>query len=102
MALFGKVAEALTGKPPPSYAVARRKRRDETQGAFRLVRELTKKITRSILDFLYLPSPYDPEQERNEAERFLRLQIDEWTQADEQEQHGSFHYGHAADFDPHR
>lgn len=34
--LFGKVAEAVTGKPTPSYRARRRKRQDETRTGFRM------------------------------------------------------------------
>jgi hypothetical protein len=99
--LFGKVAEATTGQPTP-YLAAKRKKRDETRRGFKLARRLTVKVARSLLYFMHLPSPHDREQERIEAERFLRMLIDEWT--DEGHGHGqdgNFHYAATSDFDPH-
>jgi hypothetical protein len=99
--LFGKVAEAVTGKPTPAL-VARRKRREETKGGFMaLARAVTVKIERGLFHFIYAPSVYDPEQERAYAEQVLREQMDEWTQEDEQEQDEAFNYASAAGFDLH-
>jgi hypothetical protein len=36
MELFGKLAEAVTGKPTPTFAAVRRKRRDEGERGFRM------------------------------------------------------------------
>lgn len=44
--LFGKVAEAVTGKPAPSYSAARRKRTEETRGGFRMARAIICRIHR--------------------------------------------------------
>jgi hypothetical protein len=68
--LFGKVAEALTGKPTPSLT-ARRKRRGETEGAFNLAAtKVALRVLQSILDFLYEPQP---RIDRKTAERFARF-----------------------------
>jgi hypothetical protein len=99
--LFGNVAEAVTGKPTPYVATQRRKRREEIQGAFRLARPLAVRVRRLLLRFLsHQPAPYDPEAERGYAEHVLRVQMEEWSHDDAQEQDGSFHYGHASGFDP--
>ena len=82
--------------------VQRRKRKEETRKGFHVAAAITKKITRSILDYLYMPSAYDPEHERIKAERFLQQQLFEWTQDEpqhEQEQGSFFHYGEASGFD---
>jgi len=98
--LFGKLVEVLTGKPTPYIATARRKRREETGRAFRLTRILTDKVTRAIVGFMYSGSRYDAEAEREYAKQVLREQMEEWSQEDEQQQEGSFHYVSAAGFDP--
>jgi hypothetical protein len=83
---------------------ARRFARCMVQRQFRkLADALRQPVAPSILDSLYAPRPYDPEQERAAAERLLRMQIDEWTHGDQhtQQQDGSFRYARAADFDLH-
>jgi hypothetical protein len=97
---FGKLAEAVTGKPTPSLAIPRRKRKEETRGGFMaLARTVTNKIKQSI--FRRLHSPYDPEAERAYAEQVLRDQMEEWSQGDEQAQDETFSYGSASHFDLH-
>lgn len=66
-----------------------------------LARAVTSKIRRSLFDFMYAPSVYDPEQERADAEQVLREQMEEWRQEDEQEQDQTFSYGSTAGFDAH-
>lgn len=61
---------------------------------------ITKKITRSILHYLYQPSSYDPEQQRIEAERYMRMQLDEWMHDEQGNDSSGFQYGQAASFDP--
>jgi hypothetical protein len=114
---FRELVKAITGRasatePKPS----RRKRSDETRGGFvmvarrvafntrhlfrqfrKLADHLRKPVVRSILDNLYAPRPYDPEQERAYAEHVLWTQIEEW--ADEQQQDEAFHYARAGGFD---
>jgi hypothetical protein len=94
------VAEAITGKPTPSYSATRRKRREDTERGFKLARALTIKIKRSIVRFMYSRLTHDPKAERAYAEQVLREQMEEWTQEDEQEMDESFHYTRAAGFDP--
>jgi hypothetical protein len=101
-ALFGQLAEAVTGKPTPALAAKRKRRREETRGGFMaLARSVTNKIRRSIFDFMYAPSAHDPEQERAHAEHVSRMQAEEWMQDDAQEQAQAFHYGSGTHFDPH-
>lgn len=99
--LYGKLAEAVTGKPTPALVIQRRKRRDETGRGFNLGRAITSKIRRSILRYLHSPTVYDPEAERGHAEQVLRDQMEEWTREEEQAaQDEAFSYGRAAAFDP--
>jgi hypothetical protein len=117
--LFREVKKAITGEAPAPQPTQRR-RKEETRGGLmmparrfascivqrqfrKLADALRQPVAPSILDNLYAPRPYDPEQERAAAERFLRMQIDEWTHGEDQtqEQDGSFRYARAAGFDPH-
>jgi hypothetical protein len=99
--LFGKVAEAVTGKPTPLLAAKRKRRREETRGGFVALARVVTKIRRSIFHFMYAPSPHDPEQERAYAEHVSRMQAEEWMQGGAQEQAQDFHYGSAPHFDHH-
>ena len=65
-----------------------------------LAHAVTKKIRRSIFDFIYAPSRYDPEQERADAEHVSCMRIEEWAQGDDQTQDEAFRYGSTAGFDP--
>jgi hypothetical protein len=63
-----------------------------------MARAITAKVTCSI--FRRLHSPYDPAQERADAEHVLLMQMEEWTQGDDPQQDEAFYYGSAAHFDP--
>ena len=98
---FRAAAKAILDVITPAQ---RRKKQDETKRGLQLARTITEKITRSILHYLYTPTPYDPEQQkREETERFLRRQIDEWTRDEEhgQGEENFFDYRRASGFDPH-
>jgi hypothetical protein len=96
---FRKVARAVT-----AIAISpaqRRKRKEETQGSFKLARAITRRVKRATVDPWeisdHVPTLYD------EAEYFLRRLLDEWADADNhhaQEQDAGFHYASNADFDP--
>jgi len=122
--LFRQAVTAIMPKAPaPAPQPSRRKRSGDTDtgsGFARAARRFMRHIARrvlprqfrqladqlrqppafSILDNLYAPRPYDPEAERAYAEQVLREQMEEWSQEDEQEQDGAFHYAKAGGFDP--
>jgi hypothetical protein len=76
--LFGKLAEAVTGKPTPSL-VQRRKRRDERKGAFSRALVLTARAVRR----LFHQAANDDQEIQIETERLLRLEIDEYAREQE-------------------
>ena len=87
---FGKVAEAVTGKPTPSL-VKRRKRKEESKGAFSRALVLTARTVRR----LFHQAANDDEQIQIETERLLRLEIDEYAR-----QQDSFEDHSEADYQP--
>jgi hypothetical protein len=117
--LFRDVKAALTGKAPAPEPKPKR-REEETQGSLMMAaRRFTRYIVRrqfgrladalrqpvvcSILDNLYAPVPYNPQQERDaHAERFLRMQLDEWASEENSHDHqaASFHAAKRGGFDP--
>jgi hypothetical protein len=96
---FRQLVKVLTDREPAPAPKRKTRRTEETRRGFKMARDLTQKITRSLLHFLYRPSSYDPEQERAYAEHVLRTQMEEWTQESEQQQDEAFHYARAAGFD---
>jgi len=76
--LFGKLAEAVTGKPTPSL-VQRRKRSEESKGAFSRAFVLTVRAVRRLLH----QAANDDEEIQIETERLLRLEIDEYAREQE-------------------
>jgi hypothetical protein len=98
--LFRAAAKAVIQTLAPSPA-KRRRRTDDTQGAFKLARVIVSRVKRAIFEpweiSSRVPTPHD------EAEYFLRRLLDEWADADNdhaQEQDAGFHYASNADFDP--
>lgn len=54
------------------------------------------------LFFHHLADVFDPDERRAEAERLLRMQVEEWAnEGHSHELNESFHYAANADFDPH-
>jgi len=95
--LFGKLAEAVTGKPTPSLAKWR-KRREDTGRMFRKAVALTRRAVRSF--FRHPAQVFDVYERRAEAERVLRAQPDEWANEDQTQEHDSgFHYTVNSGFD---
>jgi len=93
------VVDAITHRAP--VPAQRRRRTEETRGAFKLARVIVRRVKRAIFDAWeissHVPTPYD------EAEYFLRRLLDEWADADThhaQEQDAGFHYASNADCDP--
>ncbi len=95
---FHKIARAVT--TIAMSPAQRRKRKEETKGAFKLARAIGLRVKRSLFD----PSNFSNHVQTpiDEAAYFLRRLLDEWAQEDDQhQQHESFHYGSTADFDLH-
>ena len=88
--LFGKLAESVTGKPTPALG-QRRKRKEESKGAFSRGLVLTVWAVRRLLH----QAANDDEEIQIETERLLRLEIDGY--AREQE---SFDDDSKADYQP--
>jgi len=77
--LFGKLAESVTGKPTPALVQSRRKRREESQGAFSRAFVLTVRAVRRLLH----QAANDDQEIQIETERLLRLKIDEYAREQE-------------------
>lgn len=98
-AAFRAAAKAVINKLAPTPA-QRRKRREETEGGFKMARAITVKIKQTIIRFMYSSSRHDPKAERQYADEVLREQMEEWSQEDEQEAEESFQCARAVGFDP--
>lgn len=98
--LFGRVAEAVAGKPTPTLAAKRKRRREETGRAFNMLRAAVVEIKGSLFRFMYSCSRHDRRAERVYAEHVLREQMEEWSREAEQQQDERLHYGSTTSFDP--
>lgn len=99
--LFRRVVDAITHRDPAPAPKRKRRRTEETRGAFTMARVIVGRVKRAIFEpweiSSHVPTPYD------EAEYFLRRLLDEWADADNhhaQEQDAGFQYASNADFDP--
>jgi hypothetical protein len=94
--LFGKLAESVTGKPTAALVQRRRKRREESQGAFSRAFVLTVRAVRRLLH----QAANDDEEIQVETERLLRLEIDEYVREQESfDDHSKADYQHVAPLD---
>lgn len=85
---FGKLAEAVTGKPTPALFLKRRKRREESKGAFSRALILTARAVRR----LFHQAANDDEEVQIETERLLRLEIDDHAREQETGDDSEAHY----------
>lgn len=94
--LFGQLAELVTGKPPLSLALKRKRSRDESKGAFSRALILTARAVRRLIRH----PANDDDEIQIEAERLLRLEIDEYATEQESFEDGSqAHYSPVATLD---
>lgn len=83
--MFGKLAEAVTGKPTPALFLRRKRRREESKGAFSRALILTARAVRRLIHH----AANDDEDTQIEIERLLRLEIDENARGQESFENGS-------------